>query len=52
VIDKASRTKFPLDADPPSEKLLLLSVVAHWVYRLAAAGETFRKPPEKLSNPN
>ena len=34
------------------EWVLSLSVAAPWVYRLAAAGETFRKPPEKLSNPN
>ena len=29
-----------------------LPIVAHWVYKLAAAGDTFRKPPEKLSNPD
>ena len=35
----------------PSEKLLSLSVLAQRVYRLEAAGETFRKPPENYPTP-
>jgi hypothetical protein len=30
---------------------LSLSVVAHWIYKLAAAGESFRKPPENYPTP-
>jgi hypothetical protein len=31
---------------PRLERVSSLSMVAYWVYKLAAAGETLRKPPE------
>jgi hypothetical protein len=35
--------------NPENEKLLSLSVIAPWVYRLSAAGETFPEAALKIS---